>query len=133
MTLVYLDTSAAAKLLVDEEETEALQDHLRQVPEAETVTSVIGLIELRRVAARIGPAHTIRAEDLARRLGSVQLTEAVAHGAAHVSPTVLRSLDAIHLASAVSVSADQVLCYDQRLSTAAEAAGLLVLSPRATG
>lgn len=57
------------------------------------------------------------------------LTEAVLTRARRVGPDELRSLDAIHLASAIAVGADTVFTYHIRLARAAESAGLGVLAP----
>lgn len=93
------------------------------------------MIELTRVAWRIGGAEQAleRALD---RLDVLPLTEQRLRAAADLPPSGLRTLDAIHLASALSISevTNQFACYDDRLATAASAAGLDVVRPgHATG
>ncbi|ACQ81624.1 PilT protein domain protein [Beutenbergia cavernae DSM 12333] len=129
MALTYLDTSASAKLIAVEAESAALADYLRASPDAEAVTSVVGIVELLRVGARLGPAQRLRAVDLAARLGTIALTESIARAAADAAPANLRTLDAIHVASAVVAGAESVVSYDARLSEAAVAAGLRVVAP----
>ena len=61
-------------------------------------------------------------------LGAVEISDPVITLARRLFPTSIRSLDAIHLASAVLISADLVVAYDRRLLTAASELGLRTLS-----
>ncbi len=93
----------------------------------EQVTSVVGEVEVRRVAARAGAD----ASAVLVPLSLVELDEPIRRLACVVGSTSLRSLDAIHLASAISLGDDlgAFCCYDRCLLADAEAAGLTVLSP----
>ncbi len=126
--MLYLDTSATAKLLVTEPESTALVDFLRAAG-TPLVTSRVGIVELRRVGRRV-EAGADRADALAASFVVVELDATIERQAIELDPG-LRSLDAIHLATAV-VAADSIdgfVCYDLRLRAAAEALGLAVLAP----
>lgn len=127
--LLYLDSSALVKLVVREPETTALRDLLRAWPER--VSSVIARIEVERVGRRIGAGAIRRARSVLQRIAVVELDDDVARRAAALEPAELRTLDAIHLATALSLGQDLgVLCtYDARLANAAAAARLGVLAP----
>ena len=126
--MLYLDTSATAKLLIEEAESEALGDFLHSAG-TPLVTSRVGIVELRRLGRRID-AGADRADALAASLVIVELDETIERHAIGIDPG-LRSLDAIHLATALAAadSIDGFVCYDLRLATAAEALGLGVLAP----
>ncbi|MBA3475974.1 MAG: type II toxin-antitoxin system VapC family toxin [Actinobacteria bacterium] len=128
---IYADSSALVKLAVGEPETEALQAFLR-ADRVELTSSTLAVVEVQR-GARIADPITgaqrsravldgIRLLELDRAL----LEDAVSYTSAHV-----RSLDAIHLASAIRIGSKQILVYDRRLAEAAAAAGLEVLQPGA--
>lgn len=126
--MLYLDTSATAKLLIEEPESKALGDFLRSA-RTQLVTSRVGVVELRRIGRRID-AGADRADALAASLVVVELNETIERQAITIDPG-LRSLDAIHLATAL-VAADSIdgfVCYDVRLAAAATALGLAVLAP----
>lgn len=126
--MLYLDTSATAKLLIEEAESKALGSFLRAAGTL-LVTSRVGIVELRRVGRRID-AGADRADALAASLVVVELDETVERDAIAIDPS-LRSLDAIHLATALAAadSIDGFVCYDVRLAIAAKALGLTVLAP----
>ena len=125
--LLYLDASALVKLVRDEPETHALLGELDRWPEQ--ATSIVGDVEVRRVALRGGVGED--ADAVLAALSLVELDEPVRRLAGGVGSPSLRSLDAIHLASALSLGDDlgAFCCYDRRLLADAEAAGLTVLSP----
>lgn len=89
-------------------------------------TSVVGDIETRRIAERGGADATAALG----RVSLVELDDRVRELAVDVSPA-LRALDAIHLATALSLgnALGGFCCYDRRLAAGAEAAGLNVLAP----
>jgi uncharacterized protein len=128
-TLLYLDSSALVKLVVAEPESRALREALRAWPER--VSSVVAEIEVERVARRIGGGTIRRARSVLARLGLVELDEEVRSSAARLAPPELRTLDAVHLATALSLEDDLgALCaYDQGLAVAATARGATVLTP----
>jgi predicted nucleic acid-binding protein len=94
------------------------------------VTSAIAEIELRRAALRRA-AQPDRTEAVLARVSLVDLAVEVRDLAGRLDPPALRTLDAVHLASALLVgrSASGFLCYDSRLATAARERGLTVLAP----
>jgi predicted nucleic acid-binding protein len=128
-TETYADAAALAKLIVDEPESAALAacvDGQRLV----LVSSMIVRVEVTR-AVRVSaePARAGELQQLFDRVTFVPPDERLLVLAATLGDKRLRSLDAIHLASAVSYGTHQMLVYDQRLAEAAEAAGIRALSP----
>lgn len=130
--MIYLDTSATVKLVAAEEDSSALIDWLNSHPDESLITSAIGHIELIRAAARTGPEAIVLARNIASTIDTLVLTDAVAAAAATIPPPELRTLDAIHLATAhVHRKALTAFCaYDRRLLAAAESQGLPTASPR---
>ncbi len=127
--LLYLDSSVIVKLVVPEPETKALRELLRSWPDR--VSSVVARIEVERVARRIGGGAVRRARTVLSRIALVDLDEPVVVVAAALDPPELRTLDAIHLATAISLGGDLgALCaYDVRLGGAAAAKTIDVLAP----
>ena len=126
--IAYLDASAIVKLVVTEAESLAF---LRWFTEAEyAATSVIGVLETIRATARHqhDPAH--RAVVLGQ-LETLDLTREVVDRASALEPPGLRTLDAIHLATALVLlpELDAFVTYDDRLADAARAMGLPVVRP----
>jgi uncharacterized protein len=136
--LLYLDTSALMKLVVDDDETAALREELAKWGEGRFVTSAITRVELPRALSRAVPPIVLgdRLQTVAEMFDAmniIPLTDAIIAAAAVAPPPLLRSLDAIHLASAQAAELGgrpAVVCgYDQRLQQAATAHGLLAVSP----
>ncbi|MGH2556837.1 MAG: type II toxin-antitoxin system VapC family toxin [Actinomycetota bacterium] len=128
-TLLYLDSSAIVKLVVPEPETRALREHLRSWPER--VSSVIARVEVVRAARRVGLSAARRAEAVVARLGLVELDDEVIQRASRLKPPEVRTPDAIHLATALSLGDDlgAVCVYDARVSSVAGTLGLTTLAP----
>jgi uncharacterized protein len=128
---VYVDASAIAKLLVDEREGDDLRAFL--APIARQATSIVGRVEVERTVARRAPARLAHVAGLLDDLVIVGLVPAIAAAAATIEPATLRTLDAIHLASAAALGADleAFVTYDSRLVEAARALGMPVASPGA--
>ncbi len=126
----YVETSAVAKLLFAEEESRALKAFLdRTVRESGTVFSSILLeTELRRVALRHRAPQDL-ATDVIGRFDLVEPDRAIYHQAGLLPGDGVRSLDAIHVAIALRIEAEQFVTYDARQAEAAAGAGLLVVSP----
>lgn len=127
--LLYLDASAIVKLIVREEETTALQQHL--AGGAVLISSALARTEVLR-AVLVGGAEAHRlAEMTLARLELLRIDDQILQDAGELLPSGLRSLDAIHLASALAFGDDltELVCYDMRLNEAAEAAGLVTVSP----
>lgn len=127
--LCYLDASAFVKLTTAEPESPALRDYLRTRPAQ--VSSVLLDVEAHRVAARLGAEVTARTSRLLGSITLVPITTEIRAAARTVSPPSLRSLDAIHLASALALGADLgvFVAYDRRLLDAATDLGVPVASP----
>lgn len=126
MTIVYLDTSAAAKLLVEEQESAALAQYLDQ-PELEIVSSLLLETELRRFAVR----EDIPQPGVTAILDSISLYEmprSLYYEAGIMAGQHLRSLDALHLGAAIRLGADAVVTYDGRMQKSAAALGLSILA-----
>jgi len=127
--LVYADSSALVKLVIEEPESAALESYLDDAPLI--ATSRIAVIEVSRATALANPSDEVRAQT-ERLLVSCMLVAvnsqllSVARGLASADA---RTLDAIHLASALSIAADELLAYDHRLLRAAIEQGLTVASP----
>lgn len=127
---VYLDASALVKLVMTEAESSSLRRFLSKDPLL--ISSRVAAVEVRRVAARQDEVGTeAQVEALLGAVLFVEVDEAIALAAGTARPPSLRSLDAIHLASAQSVASEvtAVITYDQRLADAAQGAGLTVMAP----
>ena len=129
--MIYLDTSAFVKLIWAETETKALQEYLVDAGDAPMVSSVLLVIEARRAVLRTRPNRLARADLLLGRVGQVGIGPAVVESASRLPDPMLRSLDAIHLATALVLREDlhALVTYDERLAEAAGAHGLTVASP----
>lgn len=127
--IAYADSSALVKLVLKEPESAQLLTHLQTYDGV--VSSALAAIEVTRAAQRAGgtPAAE-RASAVLMRIALLAIDRAVVRRASALPPLVLRSLDAIHLASALEVP-DQVtlIAYDRRLIAAAADLGLPTVSP----
>ena len=129
--LIYLDASAIVKLVVEEDESPALRDALRGRPQR--VSSALALVEVHLAAARRVPAPTsARVANVLAGLALMPIDLPTLEHAADLGSHGLRALDAIHLASALSLTEDleSLIAYDQRLLAAAQASGLQTEEPR---
>ncbi len=129
--LLYLDSSALVKLVVRERESPALVELLAEWPNR--VTSAIASVEVVR-AARYASSDAVvhrRAHEVMAAVNLLSVATGVLNAAAHLDPPSLRSIDAIHLAAALSLGADlgAFVAYDERLVDAARRLGLAVLAP----
>ncbi len=124
----YLDSSAIVKLVVREPETARLVEALREDPVV--VSSQVAWTEV-VIATRRAGRSTARAERILDGIALVPIDEAILRDAATLGPKDLRTLDAIHLATAISLRPDvgTMITYDVRQSRAASALGLAVLTP----
>ena len=127
----YLDSSALLKLVVPERESEALEQELQRWPA--WVSSVMAAVECRRALKRVRVPADIarRAEAVLNRTTLIKVDEPVLRLASRVGPHVVRTLDAIHLATALSMGDDPeaFITYDDRLALAARGLKLRVLQP----
>jgi len=123
-----VDASALAKLLLREPETDALRHVLDG---AHLVSSALTATELRRAVRRHGPSVAGRVDGLLATVTLLAVDRPVLDRAVALGPVTLRSLDALHLATALDLGPrlDVLLTYDLRLAEAAGAAGLTVAGP----
>ena len=129
--LLYLDSSAIVKLVAREPETDALVERLRTG--ADLVSSALARVEVGRAVRRAGiPGVDLpRAEAVLDAIALLRIDEAILHAAGLMDPPDIRSLDAIHLASALSLgeALGALVTYDAQLASAARTSGLEVLAP----
>lgn len=127
--LLYLDSSALVKLVNIEPESDALAAEVAEW--GAHVTSVLGAVELRRAVRRVR-GDSARADAVLEETSLLDLDEGVRELAVQLDPPELRTLDALHLASAISIEDDLggFACYDVRLAAAAAREGIRVLTPR---
>lgn len=126
--VLYLDASALVKLVLREHESEALTELLSRWPRR--ASSTVAKVEVPRAVRRVGAPGT---EELLTEIWDtteiVALDEAVIDRASRIAP--LKTLDAIHLASALALGTQlgAFVVYDRRLQVAAANAGVPVLAP----
>lgn len=124
----YVDSSAIVKLVVREQESAALRRFLRR---RAIVASALARIEVTRAVRSLGPEAVRRADDVLARIDLVRITDRILTAAAALEPSELRTLDAIHLASAAhfGTTLQHVVTYDSRMTDAARIIGLSVAAP----
>ena len=130
--MLYLDTAALVKLVRPEPESAALADWLDARAGLPWVSSALIEVELPRAIRRVEPDLMTEVPPVIARVARYEIDDAVRSTAASYPDPNLRSLDAIHLATAKGVFGHRLtafISYDQRLLAAAEAAGLLIASP----
>jgi predicted nucleic acid-binding protein len=132
VTLYYADTCAVIKLLVEETDSKAFAAFYDAHADAEWVSSALLRIEVTRAVARAMPALLPDARDLLLAFSCIAIDDDIVEGAMNEPDRGLRSLDAIHLATArvLAPELDGLVSYDDRLVRAAADAGLDVVSPR---
>lgn len=126
----YVDTSALVKLVVGEPETEALRSWLA-AENREPVSSDLARAELLRAVRRAAPDRLVDARAVLDAVTLVEVTTAIFEDAGRIDPTILRSLDALHVSAALDLGDDLegIVTYDERLADAAAANGISVVSP----
>lgn len=126
MRRAYFDTSAAVKLSHAEPHSEALIDYLDEGP-VEVSTSIIADIEVARALRRAGAVD----DQAVTGFYLLALDADICREAARLGSTALRSIDAIHIATALAIGDRQLefITYDDRQADAARAAGLKVVQP----
>ncbi|WP_067967091.1 type II toxin-antitoxin system VapC family toxin [Mycolicibacter icosiumassiliensis] len=130
--MLYLDTSALVKLIHSEPESGALADWLDANAPAPWVSSALIEVELPRAVRRVDPARLPDVPGLLARVSRYEVDETVRAAAAALLDPMLRSLDAVHLATGHTVFGARLtafVAYDQRLLDAADAVGLPTRSP----
>jgi uncharacterized protein len=129
--VIYVDTSAFVKLIWQETESLALTRYLSTHADGDLVSSTLLAIEARRAVTREDPTQLPRTDLLLTRVGQVSMTDAIVESASRLPELTLRSLDAIHLATALLLGGevDIFVSYDKRLCGAAAAHGIDTTSP----
>lgn len=140
--MIYLDTCALMKLVHPEPETRTLRDFLKSRVQVPKFTATVALAELPRAVRRANhdqggraseflEAEREQAQRLLDTLQLVDVTRAVLADAGDADGPFLRTLDAVHLVAAARIRGglSAFVTYDEKLATAAQQAGLPVLSP----
>jgi predicted nucleic acid-binding protein len=128
--MIYLDTSAALKLVLPAAETASLELWIAERAGVPRVSSRLLRIEMLRSVARTAPQRISRANVMLSSVALVSMDD-VAPTAEVIGEPMLHSLDAIHLATAHELRTELTafVCYDKRLLDAAQALGLPIESP----
>lgn len=126
----YLDTSAALKLVLQEAESDALAEAIRRA-DAVLVGTRLLETEMRRAVHRTPELLHDHVTALLSTLDVHSVNDAVCRQAGLMPGESLRSLDAIHLASAIALDVDALLTYDRRLIESASELGVTTLAPGA--
>jgi predicted nucleic acid-binding protein len=129
--MFYVDTSALVKLVVAEAETAALRTWIG-AESHELVTSDLARTELLRAVRRVAGDRVVQARAVLDSVTLVSVRTATFESAGQLDPATLRTLDALHIASALELGDDLrgLVTYDDRLGEAAESHGIAVVAPR---
>jgi uncharacterized protein len=129
--MIYLDSAAVVKLVHAEPDSQALRDWLDERAETGWVSSVLVEIESFRALARYAPEAVLRLHPVLDLIDLIDLSPRIRILAQTVQPVTVRSLDAIHLGTALHIrsSISSFVTYDTRLLDAASAAGLAAEAP----
>ena len=121
------------KLVVAEPESDALRELLAR--DADQLASAIVEVEVVRAVRRAAPALVPLAQQVVSYVTVVEVSEAIRERASLLEPVTLRSLDALHLSTALELGddLDAVVTYDTRMTDAATSVGLQVVAPGAQG
>lgn len=125
--VTYLDASAIVKLAVQEPESAALRVFLRR--RRPLVSSAIARAEILRAALQHSAIAVESGRSTLRQLELVRVSDRILERAGEILPRQLRTLDAIHLATAEELRVARIVTYDERLAAAAEAMGWTVAAP----
>jgi len=125
----YLDSSALVKLVIEEPESGALRRHLRG--RRPLVSSALALTEVLRSLLLEGNDGISRGRAVLGRVDLLRVSDRVLNAAGALLPSDLRSLDAIHLATAGQLGSDlgQIVTYDEKMLDGARQLGFKVASP----
>jgi len=128
MAVTYVDSSALVKLVAEEPESAALRQHLRRRGIA---SSALARTELYRAIMHGGEEAIAKGRALLLRVDLIRVSDRVLTSAGTLLPPELRSLDAIHLATALQLGRDitHFITYDIRMRDAASQLGLRTVTP----
>ena len=134
--MIYLDSAAIVKLIRREKESEALHRWLTAEEDKSLVASSLVLTEVPRALRRTDPGRLAAVPTVLAKLNRVPMDDTVLATAAAYQDPMLRTLDAIHLASAQTLELEglpltALVTYDKRLLSAAADAGLATAAPGA--
>ncbi len=131
--MIYLETSALVKLIRIEAESDDLGDWLDQHIEIRWITSALTEVELPKAIRAVAPEGLPAVPSVLARLDRFEIDQVIRSTAAAYPNPSLRSLDAIHLATAQTAASSAPLTalvtYDNRLREAAEAQGVTIVAP----
>lgn len=134
--MIYLETSALVKLIRIESESGALDDWLDKHTEIRWITSALTEVELPRAIRAIAPDGLPSVPSVLARLDRFEIDAVIRSTAGTYPNPALRSLDAIHLATAQIAASvapfTALVTYDNRLAQAAEALAMTVVAPGKT-
>lgn len=133
MSALYLDSSAFVKIVVEEEGSSALRAFLRERA-GRRVSSLLLRAEGLRAVRHLGPAALAQVREALRRVDLIGIDDRILDAAGTLEPRVIRTLDAIHLATAAAIGDDleAIVTYDQRMVDAARLMGLPTATPGVT-
>ena len=131
MSALYLDSSAFIKLVIEETDSVTARAYLAAGP-ARRVSSALLRTESLRAVRHLGPDAMAAVREGLRRVDLIGIDDRILDTAGTVAPDVLRTLDAIHLASAMAIGDDLevIVTYDDRMVDAARFIGLPTATPR---
>jgi uncharacterized protein len=126
--VAYADASALVKLVLVEAESAAVHRWFTEAPRI--ATSRVGVVEVTRASSR-RPHDAAQRDRVLEEVEIIDLSPAITGTAAALRPPMLRTLDAIHLATAMALGSDldAFVTYDDRMAEAARALGLPVVRP----
>jgi predicted nucleic acid-binding protein len=125
----YVDCSALVKLAVNEAESEVLRRSLRR--RRPLVSSALARTEVSRALLPLGEEAVRRGQDVLAAVELIRINDRILSAAGSMLPIDLRSLDAIHLATAQQLDADlsRIVTYDERMRSVADELGFTVWAP----
>jgi uncharacterized protein len=129
--MIYLDSGAVVKLVHAESESQALRDWLGERADIGWTSSTLVEVESFRALVRHAPEAVARLHPVLDLIDLVNLDPSIRILAQALKPATVRSLDAIHLGTALRIRSrlTSFVTYDKRLADAATAAGLSVDMP----
>jgi uncharacterized protein len=130
MKAFYLDSSAFVKVVVEEPESPHIRGFLAR-QEARRVSSALLRAEAARAVRYLGPDALFGTRTALRRVDLITIDDRILDSAGVLEPAIVRTLDAIHLATALALGDDlaAVLTYDERMMEGAKLLGLPTVAP----